>query len=108
MGAAGSTFDVKGASGRADSGILSVDVEELIEDVAGAAKADGKALALFIDEMQALDGELLEALLTSQHTAGQRGLPFFVIGAGLPCLPSQLAVCRSYAERLFDYYAIGR
>ncbi len=58
--------------------------------------------------MQDLDRELLRALLVTQHQAGQRGWPFFIIGAGLPHLPGVLAETRSYAERLFDYRTISR
>ncbi len=64
--------------------------------------------ALVIDEMQDLDEDLLGALLAVQHTAGQRGWPFFIIGAGLPSLPGRLSESRSYAERLFQYRQIGR
>lgn len=66
------------------------------------------AHAGLIDEMQDLDVELLRALLMTQHQAGQRGWPFFIIGAGLPHLPSVLAEARSYAERLFDYRTISK
>lgn len=92
---------------RANSGRLEVDLEELIEDLAPALLANSTALGVFIDEMQDLDTELLTALLTAQHRAGQNGWPFFVIGAGLPSLPSLLSNSRSYAERLFDYRSLG-
>lgn len=58
--------------------------------------------------MQDLDDSLLRALVVAQHQAGQRGWPFYLIGAGLPHLPGVLAEARSYAERLFDYRAISR
>ena len=57
--------------------------------------------------MQDLDAEMLSALITAQHQAGQRGLPFFIFGAGLPTLPAVLAQSHSYAERLFEYRSIG-
>lgn len=95
------------ASGRASSGVLEVDLEELVEDFADALRESGSAVGIFIDEMQDVDDELLSALLTVQNRAGQRGIPFYVIGAGLPTLPARLASARSYAERLFDYRHIG-
>ena len=49
----------------------------------------------------------MTALLTVQHMANQRELPFFLIGAGLPNLPGALSGARSYAERLFTYTTIG-
>jgi hypothetical protein len=47
----------------------------------------------------------LAALLGTQHRATQRDIPFYVVGAGLPNLPSVLAASNSYAERQFDYRA---
>lgn len=52
----------------------------------GRLAQEGSALAVFIDELQDLDLELLSALVWVQHMANQRELPFFLIGAGLPNL----------------------
>ncbi|WP_251039535.1 hypothetical protein [Arthrobacter sp. ISL-72] len=57
--------------------------------------------------MQDLDDELLGALISVQHLAGQKAWPFFIIGAGLPNLPGKLSATRTYSERLFDYRTIG-
>ncbi len=94
-------------SDRAGTGTLEIDLPELIEDVCTLLQAERSALAIFIDEMQDLDSELLSALVSVQHMANQRELPFFLIGAGLPNLPAVLASARSYAERLFTYATIG-
>ena len=107
FGGASLEFGVEAAAGRADSGRIEVDFEELIEDLVPALKERNSAFGLFIDEMQDLEPELLTALLSAQHRAGQRGWPFFVVGAGLPNLPSALSAARSYAERLFNYREIG-
>jgi hypothetical protein len=93
--------------GRADSGVIEIDLEELVEDLTPALREQNRALALFIDEVQDLDIELLSALLSVQHRAGQRGWPFVMVGAGLPNVPAKLTAARSYAERLFDYREIG-
>jgi len=98
---------VESAHGRADSGQIEIDFEELVEDLAPALLESSSAFAIFIDEMQELDDELLVALLAAQHRAGQKGWPFYIFGAGLPDLPSRLSSARSYAERLFDYRRIG-
>ncbi|MCU1409596.1 MAG: hypothetical protein JWR04_303 [Rhodoglobus sp.] len=92
---------------RANSGRIEVDLEELIADLAPALRANSTALGIFVDEMQDLDSELLSALLTVQHKAGQNDWPFFVVGAGLPSLPAILSSSKSYAERLFDYRTLG-
>lgn len=107
LGPTGVTLGIERQAGRADSGMLEVDLEEMVADVCEALREDGLAFAFFIDEMQDLDPELLVALLAAQHAAGQNEWPFFVFGAGLPNLPSVLADARSYAERLFEYRQIG-
>lgn len=107
VGATGLSAGIEVSPGRADSGRIDIDVEELVEDICTALVADRSAFGIFIDEMQDLDSELLSALVTVQHIAGQRGWPFYVIGAGLPNLPTTLSETRTYAERLFDYRVIG-
>lgn len=107
LGVASVELGIEPAAGRADSGQIEIDFEELVEDLAPALKETRSAFALFIDEMQDLDRELLVALLAAQHRAGQKDWPFFIFGAGLPSLPSTLSEARSYAERLFNYREIG-
>ena len=108
LGLQGLTADLKFAAGRADSQDLDIDLEEMIEDVSISMRKVRSGFALVIDEMQELDPGLLGALLTAQHTAGQRGWPFYIIGGGLPSLPGRLSESRSYAERLFHYRMIGK
>ncbi|QDQ99514.1 ATP-binding protein (plasmid) [Tomitella fengzijianii] len=81
--------------------------ETLVEDIGAILAKHGSALGVFIDELQDIDDATLESLLAVQHTASQRGWPFFLVGAGLPNLPSRLAECRSYAERQFAFSTIG-
>ncbi|MDR2372855.1 MAG: hypothetical protein LBD77_01865 [Bifidobacteriaceae bacterium] len=107
LGISGVSFGFETKSGRADSGHLDFDLQELVEDLDKPLKKAKSGFAVFVDEMQALDGEFTAALLATQHKANQRGWPFHVCGAGLPNLPGRLADVRSYAERLFEYRAIG-
>ncbi|WP_336854430.1 ATP-binding protein [Sinomonas albida] len=93
---------------RARTGHVDLDLQDVVEDVARALRTLRKGFAVFIDEMQDVDDELLQALVAAQHHAVQNELPFFVVGAGLPNLPARLADARSYAERLFDYRVIGK
>lgn len=92
---------------RAESGNLETDLMEMVEDISVELRAERSALAIFIDEMQDLEKDLLAALLTTQHLASQRDWPFYLIGAGLPNLPGELTKARSYAERLMMYRSIG-
>lgn len=108
LGAAGVSASVTTKQGRADSGRLDIDVEELVEDVSTAMRKARAGFGLFIDEMQDLDEELLTVLLSVQHLAGQRGWPFYIIGAGLPNLPGKISEARTYGERLFLYRTIGQ
>lgn len=107
VGVSGVEFGFEKNPSRADSGKIEIDLEEMLEDLALAMKDDHGAVALFIDEMQDLDKDLLAALVAAQHAAGQQEWPFYIIGAGLPNLPAKLSEARSYAERLFDYRQIG-
>lgn len=91
------------------TGVLELDFPAAILELAGALKSlpNPSAVGLFIDEIQDLDKELLDLLLTTQHDAGQNELPFYIIGAGLPSVPTRLGDVKTYAERLFSYREIG-
>ncbi|MEO8220519.1 MAG: ATP-binding protein [Specibacter sp.] len=108
LGASGASVSLTTTHGRADSGNLDIDMEELVEDISLAMKKGRAGFGLFIDEMQDLDDELLTILLSIQHLAGQRGWPFYLIGAGLPNLPGKVSEARTYGERLFLYRTIGQ
>lgn len=100
-------IDIDAQRGRADSGSLEMDFSELAFDLGASASDRDTGVAVFVDEMQELAQIELAAICTAVHEAGQRSVPFYVIGAGLPSLPGLLAEARSYAERLFDYRPIG-
>ena len=100
-------IDVGSDPGRADTGSLEADLEELALDLAVAAAERGVGVALFIDELQDATEEELAAIAATCHQAAQRGARFYVVAAGLPSLPGLLAEARSYSERLFDYRTLG-
>ncbi len=100
-------IEVDPQRGRADTGSLDLDFSELAFDLAGSARDLGVGVLVLVDEMQDLAEEELAALCTAVHETGQRSMPFYVVGAGLPSLPGALAEARSYAERLFAYRPIG-
>ena len=93
--------------GLAASGDLESDLTDLMVAVAETARAADKPVAILIDEVQYLDGEDLAALIVSLHRIGQKGLPLILFGAGLPQLAAMSGEVKSYAERLFEYPAIG-
>lgn len=100
-------LDVAAATGRADTGQVELDLPELAIDLGTAALSRGVGVLVCVDEMQQLARTDLAALSAACHEAGQREVPFYVAGAGLPNLPGVLADAKSYAERLFQYSRLG-
>jgi hypothetical protein len=93
--------------GTADSGDLESDLSELFVAIAEAAADRGKAVAICIDELQYLSEAELSALIMALHRVAQRALPLIVVGAGLPQIIALAGRSKSYAERLFDFPAVG-
>lgn len=93
--------------GLADNGDLEHDLQALLEVAGAAAKKAGTALIMFIDELQYVPEEELEALVMALHRVSQRQLPVMLVGAGLPQLRGRMGRAKSYAERLFDFPEIG-
>lgn len=101
----GLDFDVE--PGLADSGDLEADLADLIVAIGEAAKEKGSAVVLVIDELQYVPEEQLAALISALHRASQKQLPVTMIAAGLPQLVGQMGQAKSYAERLFEFVAVG-
>jgi AAA+ ATPase superfamily predicted ATPase len=102
------TLGVDPEAGRADSGNLESDLEDLLMALGEAARDTGQPIALLIDELQYLPKRDLAALIRSLHAVAQEGLPIVVFGAGLPQLFSQVGEAKSYAERLFRFAEFDR
>jgi hypothetical protein len=99
---------VEKTPGQADSGSLEQDLPDLLVAVCEAARERSVAFGLFLDEVQYLSSEELAALIVACHEVAQRNLPMFFVGAGLPQIAALAGNAKSYAERLFNYPAIGR
>jgi AAA ATPase domain len=93
--------------GVGDSGDLENDLPELFTAIGEAAKARKTVVLLLIDELQYLSELELSALIMAVHKINQKALPLVLIGAGLPQLVGKMGRSKSYAERLFDFPAIG-
>ncbi|EDT03124.1 conserved hypothetical protein [Burkholderia ambifaria IOP40-10] len=100
-------LDYAPEAGLADNGDLEGDLSALLEEVGRSAQAAGTVLAVFIDELQYVEGDQLAALISALHRCAQQRLPVTVIGAGLPQLRGRMGEAKSYAERLFDFVEIG-
>ena len=93
--------------GLADNGDLETDLQDLLQAVGEAARADSSCVALLIDELQYVEEDQLAALITALHRTAQRQLPVTMIGTGLPQVRGRMGRAKSYAERLFDFPEIG-
>lgn len=100
-------LDFEPEPGLADNGDLESDLQDLLEACGEAARADASCIALFIDEIQYVKEQELEALIAALHRAAQRQLPVVMIGAGLPQVRGNMGRAKTYAERLFEFPEIG-
>ena len=91
----------------ADSGNLEIDLPELLVSVGEAAQAAESSVVILVDEVQYLTKTDLRALIVSFHQVSQEGLPVVLFGAGLPQIAGLAGDAKSYAERLFDFPAVG-
>lgn len=89
------------------TGDIQLDLPRLILSIGEAAKENGTAVALVIDEIHTADSISLEALVASIHKCNQRKYPVILIGAGLPSCLANLGNTKSYSERLFDLRLVG-
>lgn len=106
---AGVTVGVDSAPepGIAESGDLQHDLPDLFGQIGRAAQAAGKGWVLLVDEVQYLSQNDLSGLIVSLHRMAQDGVPIVFIGAGLPQVARLAGDAKSYAERLFNYPAVG-
>jgi hypothetical protein len=102
------TLGVDPEPGVADSGNVEDDLKDLLEAVGVAAKETGKPIAIFVDELQYLSREDLQALIRGLHMISQESLPVVFFGAGLPQIIGNAGDAKSYAERLFTFPPIDR
>lgn len=100
-------LDIDPEAGAADSGDLEIDLANLFAAVAEAAEERQIPVAILIDEVQYFSQKELGALIMAMHRMQQRQLPLVLFGAGLPILPGLAGESKSYAERLFNFPAVG-
>lgn len=100
-------LDFEPEAGLADSGDLDADLTDLLVAVGEAARERKSVVILVIDELQYVPEAQLAALISALHRASQRQLPVTMLAAGLPQLLGQMGRAKSYAERLFEFVAVG-
>ncbi len=101
-------LDVEAASGIADSGDPEQDLTDLLHEIGSVAQATGAGALFLIDEMHNLDAGSLAAICIAFQAVSRVGLPVAMVGAGLPDLQVRLLAAKPYADRLFQYRALGR
>ncbi len=101
--------ELEPAAGYAASGRLSTDLTDLLVELGEAARSAGIGVLILVDELQEAESFEMAALSTAMHQINQTSpvLPVFLVGAGLPSLPSQLASANSYAERLYQFRTLS-
>ncbi|MDP3415672.1 ATP-binding protein [Falsiroseomonas sp.] len=104
---AGVEVGVEPEPGLVDTGDLQYDLPDLFVLIGQSAKAAGRGWLLLIDEVQYLTESDLSALIVALHRVSQEGLPVLLVGAGLPQVARLAGEAKSYAERLFQYPAVG-
>lgn len=85
---------------------LSEDLTDLLVALGNAANKSDNTICFFIDEIQYLKKEELEALANAIHRINQKRLPVMVFGAGLPKILKDFGDAKSYSERLFQFINI--
>lgn len=85
---------------------FSEDLTDIFLALGNVALKSKKTICFFIDEIQYLKKEELEALANAIHRVNQKRLPIMIFGAGLPKILKDLGDAKSYSERLFKFIAV--
>lgn len=101
-------FDVDAIEGQGDSGVLEIDLVDLVVSIGEAAREHQAGVLLLLDEVQFLSRVQLESLVMALHRAVQRALPITMVGAGLPQIAELAGEAKSYSERLFTFPVIDK
>ena len=101
------SLDVEPEAGLADSGDLKKDLTDLFLTLGAAAQERSTAIVMSIDELQYMPVDQLASLIAALHRANQELLPITMVAAGLPQLAGRAAGAKPYAERLFEFAAVG-
>ena len=85
---------------------LSDGLTDVFVALGNAANKSENTICFFIDEIQYLKRDELEALINAIHRVNQKRLPIMIFGAGLPKVFKELGDAKSYSERLFVFEEI--
>jgi len=89
------------------TGILSDDLTDMFVHMGKTASKAGESICFFIDEIQYMKDNEMEALINALHRVNQLRLPVIVFGAGLPKVLRTFGEVKSYSERLFKFIPVA-
>lgn len=89
------------------TGILSDDLTDMFVTMGRTASKAGEVICFFVDEIQYMKDDEMEALVNALHRVSQLRLPIIMFGAGLPKVLRILGEVKSYAERLFKFIPVA-
>ena len=75
--------------------------------LAAAALLASAAICFFIDEIQYMKDNEMEALINAIHRVSQLRLPIMIYGAGLPKVLQIFGSVKTYSERLFKFIPVA-
>lgn len=85
------------------SGDLAADMTDLFVALGKAATEASKSICFFVDEIQYMKEDEIEAMVSAIHRCNQLRLPVMIFGAGLPKILKAMGDAKSYTERLFKF-----
>jgi hypothetical protein len=100
-------FDVESLAYIAGTGDYKNDFTASLVALGEILNDNAKHLCFFVDEIQYLKKDELNALSMGLHKINQLRLPIYFIGAALPKIVRSAADAKSYTERLFNFVEIG-
>lgn len=89
------------------TGSLSDDLTDMFVTMGRTAAKANAVICFFVDEIQYMKDDEMEALINALHRANQLRLPIALFGAGLPKVLRIFGEIKSYAERLFKFIPVA-
>lgn len=89
------------------TGLLADDLTDLFVQMGKTALRAGVSICFFIDEIQYMKDNEMEALINAIHRVSQLRLPIMIYGAGLPKVLQIFGSVKTYSERLFKFVPVA-
>ena len=89
------------------TGLLADDLTDLFVQMGKTAVKAGVSICFFIDEIQYMKDNEMEALINAIHRVSQLRLPIMIYGAGLPTVLQIFGSVKTYSERLFKFIPVA-